>query len=236
MIFVLISSVAVFGQEREITAKEFWGAQRMPIEKLLSRAYRMVLRTEHFHEGDGSKYASSTATADTIYAIKSHTVFKSETENGTKISESIWVNSWLYERDNGGDWKRVRSRMPKLRSRGSVQGKVSVAVQLPDPKHKTTYKFIGRSVVDGKWLNNYEMTTLNQWGQGQNSSTSTYVYNCWIDDNGFPVKSVTESKNANSVVTMRGTLYYDYETVISIDEPTLPGKHKLKIVKKRGAQ
>lgn len=215
--------MVVAGQEREITEKEFWTRQQVPVDKLPNHAYRVVMIQELFRESDGSKWSTNTSTLEMIWGFRHRILTKAVTAHGTKVNEIVGTKSWVYERNDGGDWKRTRSAKLSLTD-------TEPATETPDPDVKARCKYIGKAVLDGKPLDLYEMVMNQRFGTGEKGWASTYTSRIWVNDGGFPIKYVTEVKRGDSFIASRSTSLYDYVTPISIEVP------KLKVTNKRAAR
>lgn len=202
--FALFNVAIVFGQEKEITAEEFWAVEEKGDAYLGKNAYRETSIWEKFDDRDLTELIKkSKSIYEFVPPFRTHSI--SEDENGR--TERITIGTKAYIREGKEKWRLEKSS----------DKKTVVGLSNENQKKEIKYKFLEENLLNGKKVKVYQrtITYLGEIWEKRYVGTETY----WIDVSGHYLKFVWERKDFISNSFTRQTSIYQYDPKIKITAP-----------------
>lgn len=179
-------------------------------ENLKDKTYRLTETTEYFPDRDANVESVATKILEIVVPNKRREV--EETKSPTKNSrlERIWDGKNLYEKQDDGEWKKY-------------SGGGGTNANITSGRTTTTYKLLGKEVLDNKTVDVYESEShriankVNQTSQYRVEYITKTKY--WITEDGLLLKSIKNSEIVGSKALSRETAIYEYDSNIKIEAP-----------------
>ena len=179
-------------------------------ENLKGKTYRLTKTEEDFADRNSSSESITTNILEIVPPDKRREVeeVKSPTKN-TRL-ERIWDGKNLYEKENNGEWKKY-------------SGGGGISQDITSGRVTTTYKFIGKELLNEKNANVYETETHRIANKFTRTSQYQVEYivktKYWISEDGYFLKTLKESEVVGSKSLKRETEIYEYDPNIKIEAP-----------------
>lgn len=174
LLFVLLNALFVFGQKKIITSSEYYSALSAAYQKRDDVSIRIETVSETYSGGNIVK--KITTLSETVLPNKSRYVTREQVGDTVTESESIQIDNFLYERENGGAWTKtdLSKNENGIGMGGTAAGSCSSR----------------QITVEPTFLNNfsaklYEMIKISESDSGLKYAEERR----WISEEGFLLKS-----------------------------------------------
>jgi len=211
---VLVLSALGLTAQTEITEKQFNEIEAKGAESLKTSSHRLIRKQEYFEDRTKPGRISEIDLHEFLSPNKRRTVEEKFNNNPHRI-ERIWDGKFLFEKINDGEWKRYN-------------GGTSVSSNIETGKITNSYKYLGKTDLEGKRADLYEFKMVRIARKMTMNDIFTVHYlrqiRYWFSVDGKLLMKIKEDEIEGRNELSRETTIVDYEANIKIETPITPEK------------
>lgn len=177
---------------------------------LEGKTYRLTETIEYLSDRDANVESVTTKILEIIPPDKWRKVEEAKSPTTNTRMERIWDGKNLYVKENDGEWKKYL-------------GGDSGSGDFTSGRTTTTYKFVGREILNNKTADVYESEShriankMTQTSQYRVEYVTKTKY--WISGDVLLLKMIKTSEIVGSKALSRETAIYEYDSTFKIEAP-----------------